>query len=92
MARKTYIRFEVIRESEAPLDAHDLEATTAPMDGVLRDQVAQGDQKEAHVTKDKEADDRANREDWVHLMLHECHHFHHALLALNFLRAKNKVK
>ena len=83
----TYVRTQVVGDAEAPLDPKDLQTSAAPVNCVLCDQVAQGTKNEAHVPKNHEAHKSSYWEKRVHLVLHECHNLHYALVAGYFLRA-----
>ena len=81
---ETYACAQIIWDTKAPLDSHNLEAPTASMDCILGNQIYQWKQEKTHVPKDKEAYECTDWKDWVHLVLHKGNYFNHALLAGHF--------
>ena len=84
------LRIEVFGETEASLNTKRRQTSTTPMNGVLGYEVSKWADYQGQVPKNTKAYHGRQRKGWIHFVLNECGHVHHALVAGCFDRAMYK--
>ena len=75
---------KVIWQSETPLNAKRMQAPTAPVNGILGDEVDERADYERQITENKHYADADQRKRWMHFMLDKSYYFKLALPTYRF--------